>query len=83
MILVDTSIWIELLNGRSRKPVSSEDLLQFVTCGPIVQEVLQGIREGAAAAPFRGAFLAIPRVSDPLSIDTYLQAADIYRPGPP
>ena len=60
MILVDTSIWIELLNGRSRKPVSSEDLLQFVTCGPIVQEVLQGIREGAAAAPFREAFLGIP-----------------------
>lgn len=59
--------------------MSSEDLIQFVTCGPIVQEVLQGIREGAAAAPFREAFLALPRVSDPLSIGTYLQAADIYR----
>lgn len=81
MILVDTSIWIDLLNRHSAKPVSSEDLLRFVTCGPIVQEVLQGIREGTAAAPFREAFLAIPRVSDPLSIDTYLQAVDIYRQG--
>jgi len=34
-----------------------------------------------ATTPFREAFLAIPRVSDPLSIGTYLQAADIYRQG--
>ena len=81
MILVDTSIWIELLNrGRGAK-VSPDDLLRFATCGPIVQEVLQGLRQSAVADAFREAFLALPRLSDPLPLDTFLEAAQIYRQG--
>jgi len=41
--------------------VRDDDLLRFVTCGPIVQEVLeglQGLRENAASEVFREAFLA-------------------------
>ena len=33
MILVDTSVWIELLNGKLGTGVSEEQLLNFVTCG--------------------------------------------------
>ena len=56
-------------------------LLQFVTCGPVVQEVLQGLRAGPASDAFRERFLAVPRVSDPLPLELYVAAADIYRQG--
>ncbi len=79
MILVDTSVWIELLAG-GRK-MRGDDMLRYVTCGPIVQEVLQGLRESAASEAFREAFLVIPRLSDPVPLDAFLDAADICRSG--
>ena len=48
MILVDTSVWIELLAGNPRRAIREEDLLRFATCGPIIQEVLQGLKPGLA-----------------------------------
>jgi predicted nucleic acid-binding protein len=81
VILVDTSVWIELLHGRRAKRVLPEDLLWFVTCGPIIQEVLQGLRAGPEVDEFRAAFLAIPRLSDPLPVKVFLDAAEIYRRG--
>ena len=80
MILVDTSVWIELLAGRLTKP-SPDDFAQFATCGPILQEVLQGLRPGRASTAFSEAFLALPRVSDPLPHSLFLQAAQIYQEG--
>ncbi|MBZ5620228.1 MAG: hypothetical protein LAQ69_16100, partial [Acidobacteriia bacterium] len=68
MILVDTSVWIELLAGRRGTTLSEEDLLRFVTCGPIVQEVLQGLRPGLESDALRQAFLAIPVLSDPVPL---------------
>jgi predicted nucleic acid-binding protein len=81
VILVDTSIWIELLNGRLGSKVSKEDLLNFAVCGPIAQEVLQGLRDASSSRAFRSAFLALPILSDPLYKTTFLKAADIYRLG--
>lgn len=81
MILVDTSIWIELLNARLGASVSEEQLLQFVTCPPVVQEVLQGFRPGPLSAAFSDALLALPCLSDPLPLDTFLEAAEVYRQG--
>ena len=81
MILVDTSIWIELLNGRLAVRLSDDDFTRFVTCGPVVQEVFQGLREGELTDGFRGAFLAIPLLSDPLPLEAFLEAAEIYRQG--
>src|SRR4051794_17900863 len=80
MILVDTSVWIELLCGRMGG-VNEERLMQFVTCGPILQEVLQGLRHGTASDAFRDALLAVPTISDPVATATYLTAADIFRRG--
>jgi predicted nucleic acid-binding protein len=78
MILVDTSVWIELLGGRGLRP-STEDLVQFVTCGPIIQEVVQGLRPGRASESFRDGFLAMPKLSDPLPAELFLESAEIYR----
>ena len=81
MILVDTSIWIELLAAKPRNAIREEDLLRFVTCGPVVQQVLQGLRPGLQSGAFRTAFLAIPVLCDPLPLRLYVSAAEIYRLG--
>jgi len=79
MILADTSIWIDLLAGGST--IKEEDLPNLVVCGPIVQEVLQGLKPGPLSEAFRDRFLALPIVSDPVPLDLFLAAADIYRQG--
>lgn len=81
MVLVDTSVWISLLNGNTGKNVTDDDLLQFVTTGPIVQEVLQGIGRDNQRIWFKHLLLAVPRISDPLSIHVFLRAAEIYAQG--
>lgn len=65
MILVDSSIWSELLNRRLGSRIFERELLNFATCGPIAQEVLQGLRIEPASDAFREAFLALPMLSDP------------------
>jgi hypothetical protein len=81
MTLVDTSVWIELLNGPLGSRVTEAELLNFVTCGPIVQEVLQGLRDDPAREAFRESLLALPVLSDPLPIALFLSAAEICRFG--
>jgi hypothetical protein len=80
MILVDTSIWIGLLAG-GRPKVAEEDLANFATCGPVVQELLQGLKPGPASDAFRQLLLAVPVLGDPVPLSLYLAAADIYRLG--
>lgn len=78
-ILVDTSVWIEWLNGRN-KP--TEDLLEsIVVCGPIVQEVLQGLNSSLPAKSFKESFLQFPVVADPMHISIFKEAANLYRRG--
>ncbi|HMD83928.1 MAG TPA: PIN domain nuclease [Terriglobia bacterium] len=79
--MVDTSVWIELLNGRRGPRITEEELLNFAICGPVVQEVIEGLREHPWAGAFRETFLALPILSDPLPIETFLAAAEIYRQG--
>jgi predicted nucleic acid-binding protein len=81
VILVDTSVWIDLLNGNRKVTLAVDDLLRLATCGPIVQELLQGLRPGGLSDRFGAAFLALPLLSDPLKSETFLHAAEIYRQG--
>ncbi len=80
MILVDTSVWIEVF--RARRPLDLEASVDFdgvTTCLPIVQEVLQGFREEAAYRRAREAMFALPIVESPLGGDVFLEAVDLYR----
>jgi predicted nucleic acid-binding protein len=79
MILADTSIWINLLAGRVT--IREEDLPNLVVCGPIAQEVLQGLKPGAVSDAFRDRFLALPVISDSTPLALFLSAAEIYRQG--
>ena len=80
MILVDTSIWIEVFRGR--RPFDLEANLDFdgvVTCLPIVQEVLQGFRDERAYRAAREAMFSLPIVESPIGADVYAEAVDLYR----
>ncbi len=80
MILVDSSIWIDVL--RRRNPLDLEKLLDFdeiVTCLPVIQEVLQGIRDERHFRIARDAMLSLPIVESPLSSGVVETAVDLYR----
>ena len=80
MILVDTSVWIEVF--RMRRPFDLEanvDIDDVVTCLPIVQEILQGFREEDAYRRVRDAMLSFPIVEAPLGSEVFLEAVGLYR----
>lgn len=76
MVLVDTSFWIELFAGRMRR--RPDDFLSMATCGPVIQEVLQGLRPGRQAQLIRWQMLGPPRIGDPIRVGQFLDAADLY-----
>jgi len=80
MLLVDTSVWIEVFRRSPR--VHLERLIDFdevVTCLPVIQEVLQGFRDERAYQTARDAMYALPIVAAPLSAQVVDQAIDLYR----
>ncbi|KAF0245388.1 MAG: putative nucleic acid-binding protein contains PIN [Planctomycetota bacterium] len=80
MILVDTSVWIEIF--RARNPLAIESVVEFeeiVTCLPVVQEVLQGFQDERAFRVARESFLALPIVESPVTAGLVEEAAGLYR----
>ncbi len=80
MVLVDTSVWIELF--RKKAPLRLEtfvDLEDVVTCLPVIQEVLQGFRDESAFRAAREAMLAFPVLEAPLSLPIFEGAIRLYR----
>jgi predicted nucleic acid-binding protein len=80
VVLVDTSVWVELFRKQTRfkleSVVSTDDI---VTCLPVVQEVLQGFRDERAFALARDAMFSFPVVESPLRAEVVLEAAGLYR----
>ncbi len=80
MILVDTSIWIEVFAKPPRLDLERYlDFDDIVTCLPVVQEVLQGFAEPRAHFLARESMLALPRVEAPMEPEVFLEAAELYR----
>lgn len=80
MILVDTSVWIEVF--RKSAPLDIESIVEIeevVTCLPIVQEVLQGFSSETEFRIAREAMRAFPAVESPLRLELFEQAAELYR----
>lgn len=80
MILVDTSVWIEVF--RKKAPLALEDhvdLDEVVTCLPVVQEVLQGFRDEAPFRKAREAMFSFPMVEAPLGRPVIEDAIRLYR----
>jgi predicted nucleic acid-binding protein len=80
LILVDTSVWIEVFRKRSSlRQADLGSLEEFVTCLPVVQEVLQGFREEEAFRTAREAMLSLPIVESPLRLEVFEEAAQLFR----
>ena len=80
MLLVDTSVWVEVFRKPSR--LRLDDVIDFddvVTCLPVVQEVLQGFRDERAFLVAREAMRALPTVESPIGQAVFDDAVDLYR----
>ena len=80
MVLIDTSVWIEVF--RRRRPLDLEmvvDLDEVVTCLPVVQEVLQGFRDDAAFRLAREALWNFTVLENPLGREVVEEAVELYR----
>lgn len=80
MVLVDTSVWIEVFRKSAKFNLESAvDFDEVVTCLPVVHEVLQGFHDDRAFARARDAMLALPIVESPLQQEVFLEATELYR----
>jgi hypothetical protein len=80
VVLVDTSVWIEVFRRPSRVSLEAlVDLDDIVTCLPVVQEVLQGFDDERAFQVAREAMHAVPAVEAPLTRAVYDEAVTLYR----
>lgn len=80
MWLVDTSVWI--LVFRRKEPLDLTKILSFdeiVTCLPVVQEVLQGIRDERPFRIAKDSMRNLPTLDDPLGFEVVDAAVDLYR----
>lgn len=82
MILVDTSVWIEVF--KRPRPLDLEKFVPLenvVTCLPVIQEVLQGFRDERSFRIARESMFAMQWVEAPLQAELYEEAVQLYRAG--
>ena len=82
-VLVDTSVWVDFLNGYPSR--EQETLAEFLageddvcTCGLIVTEVFQGLRQDRGRKEFEALFRELTFLES-VGMDFYLRAAELYR----
>jgi predicted nucleic acid-binding protein len=81
--MVDTSVWVDFFNGHpSRQADALAHLIReeadLVTCGLIVSEVLQGLRQAKSRTTIERHFREMDWLS-PEEPDTYIEAAELFR----
>lgn len=79
MILVDTSVWIEVFRRGGSKLEKFAPFDEVVTCLPIVQEVLQGFADEKAFRVAKEAMFALPIVESPIERDLFEEAVELFR----
>jgi predicted nucleic acid-binding protein len=79
MILPDTSIWIAAIRDEISLPRSTYG--DLCTCGPVIQEVLQGLGDNQLDQEFRIAISNVTTFGDPLPVAAFKTAAAIYHQG--
>ena len=82
MVLVDTTVWIDLFSGSTRPQVSVLESLivrkeDLCLCGVILTEVLQGIRDDKEYAKTQVILSELLYLA--MTRETFLLAAHIYR----
>lgn len=80
VLLVDTSVWIEVF--RAESPVRLSDYAaidEIATCLPVIQEVVQGFRDERAYRTARESMLSLAVVESPLTQELFIEAAELFR----
>jgi len=80
LVLIDTSVWIEVF--RRQNAVDLEALVSIedvATCLPVIQEVLQGFRDETAFRKARESMFCLPVVESPLESGVFEEAIGLYR----
>jgi hypothetical protein len=82
-VLVDTSAWVDFLNGHASPAADAlAELLagddEVCTCGIVVAEVFQGLRRAEGRAAIRRSFEDLAFL-EPSGMPLYLRAAALYR----
>lgn len=82
-VLIDTSVWADFFNGFASphekaltRLIAADD--EIYTCGVIVSEVFQGLRQERGRAEIVRLFRQLLFL-EPSGIDAYLRAASVYR----
>lgn len=82
-VLIDTSAWVDFINGYAspeheavRELLAGDD--QLCTCGLIVTEVFQGLRKDAGISEFLALFREQVFL-EPSGMEMYVRSAQIYR----
>lgn len=80
MVLVDTSVWVEVFARPARVDLATlVDLDEIVTTLPVIQEVLQGFRDEHAYRLVREALFSFPVADNPLPAERFEEAAQLFR----
>ena len=82
-VLVDTSVWIDFLNGHPSAHRAAlvrliDEDQDVCTCGVIVAEVFQGLRREGSLAELQSLFRDLTFL-EASGIEIHLRAADLYR----
>ncbi len=82
-VLVDTSVWVDFFNRHNSNEGDAlarliEDEAEIATCGVVLAEFFQGIRDRESLKTLEGFFRDMPLLT-PREPDTYLAAAELYR----
>ena len=82
-VLVDTSVWVDFFNRHNSHEADAlarliEDEAEIATCGVVLAEFFQGIRDRESLKTLEGFFRDMPLLT-PREPDTYLAAAELYR----
>jgi predicted nucleic acid-binding protein len=80
VVLVDTSVWIEVFRKPSKCDLESfVPFDEIVTCLPVIQEVLQGFNDTRAFRNARESMYSFPIVESPLESDVFDDAIELFR----
>jgi hypothetical protein len=82
-VLVDTSVWIDFFNGHGSPHAQTlarliREETELVTCGLVVSEVLQGLRQTKTLPTIEDHLREMEWLT-PTEPDTYIEAANLFR----
>ncbi len=82
MVLVDTTVWIDLLRGTDKPTVAMQRQLlgegRSLTTPVVVQEILQGASSPASLQRLRAHFLTLPMIEPRPGGATHAAAGELY-----